>query len=281
MDEFALETPRGFGGPGGPGTRFPGPMSPFAISADLRTVATLQHDGTARMLNTVTRETNLFRAVEPPISIFALSPDGRTLVAGKWQSGINWWDLRRGTNTLTESQGGRALFSGDSRTLAIFSREGSIELWDVPSRSLRTNMTVDPAPNLGGTSGLAAGFSPDNNLLAVACQDDGIRLWDMRTTQLLGVLVGHKQNVYTVAFSPDGKTIATASDDSTLKFWNVATQQELFTIRRLGGGLRALTFSPDGRSLVAGTSSTLLTGGLRVFRAPLFQEIEAEEAINY
>ena len=49
-------------------------------------------------------------------------------------------------------------------------------------------------------------------------------------------------------------------------------------MQRLGGALRALTFSPDGRFLVAGTSATLLTGGLRVFRAPSVQEIDAVEA---
>ena len=158
----------------------------------------------------------------------------------------------------------------------MFNRQGGIEIWDVPSQSLRTNLVVDPAPNLIGSSGFPAGFSPDGTLLAVSCQDDSIRLWDVQTMECRGALIGHKQNVYTVAFSPDGKTIATASDDSTLKFWNVATQQELFAIRRLGGGLRALTFSPDGRFLVAGTSSTLITGGLKVFRAPLFEEIEPE-----
>jgi len=112
----------------------------------------------------------------------------------------------------------------------------------------------------------------------VACQDDAIRVWDVATATLIGTLTGHKQTVYTVAFAPDGTTLASASDDSTLKFWNVPTQQELLTITRLGGGLRALTFSPDGRSLVAGTSSTLMSGGLRIFRAPTLQEIDASEA---
>jgi hypothetical protein len=40
--------------------------------------------------------------------------------------------------------------------------------------------------------------------------------------------------------------------------------------------LRGLTFSPDGRLLVAGTSSTLQTDRLRIFRAPSLQEIDAE-----
>jgi WD40 repeat protein len=296
LDEFPLETSRGFVGPpapgagavAGPGGSGPGmggsgfrmmlPMPMLSISADLRTIATAHFDGTVKLLNTSTRESTTLQLSDQAIHTLALSPDGRTLVTGSRESGLGWRDLRRGTNITVESEGGRALFSGDSRTLAVFNRQGSIELWDVASRSLRTNLVVDPAPNLIGSSGFPAAFSPDGTLLAVACQDDSIRLWDMRTMESRGALIGHKQHVYTVAFSPDGKTIATASDDSTLKFWNVATQQELSAIRRLGGGLRALTFSPDGRFLVAGTSSTLITGGLRVFRTPLFEEIESERA---
>jgi WD40 repeat protein len=142
---------------------------------------------------------------------------------------------------------------------------------------LRTTLPVDSMP-MFGASGSPVSFSPDGRLLAIAGQDDSIAIWNVNRTELLGTLVGHKQYVSTVAFSPDGKTLASASDDSTLKFWNVATQQELLTVRRLGGGLRALTFSSDGRALVAGTSSTLLTGGLRVFRAPSLPEIDVAEA---
>jgi WD40 repeat protein len=283
VEEIPLEAPRGFGAPGGAGGPGPGapifrsPTSVPAISADLKTLVTAHFDGTATLLDTVTRETNALRVAEQFLSMLALSPDGRTLATGDRKQPLRWWDVRHGTNVTAESAGGRPLFSGDSRTLAIFSREG-VELWDVASRSLRTNLVVEPPPNLLGASGFPASFSPDGKLLAIGCQDDAIRLWEVSTATSVGTLTGHKQSVYTVAFSPDGKTLATASDDSTLKFWNVATQQELLSITRLGGGLRALTFSPDGRSLVAGTSSALPSGGLRVFRAPSLREIDAAEA---
>jgi WD40 repeat protein len=284
VDEFPLEAPRfmggvAIGGPGPGGPVFRGRLSMLAaVSADLKTIATPQFDGSVKLLNTSTRATNFLRGSGQPISAFALSPDGRTIVTGGWEGGLRWWDVRQGTNTAFESEGERALFSGDSRTLALFNRGGIIELWNVATRSLRTNLLVEPPPSAGGASGTAASFSPDGKSLAVACQDDAIRVWDVATAALIGTLTGHKQSIYTVAFAPDGTTIASASDDSTLKFWNVPTQQELLTITRLGGGLRALTFSPDGRSLVAGTSSTLVSGGLRIFRAPTLQEIDAAEA---
>ncbi len=281
--EFPLETPRGRGGPGGPGGfgggGFGGPVfrgvSP-AVSGDLRTLATVASDGTIRLWNTDTRETQVLRTPDRAIGTLALSPDGTILVTEGWGA-VRWWDLRHGTNTALESEGNHPLFSADSRTFALFTRENGVEIWDVASRSLRTNLLVESMPGFGA-SGSPVSFSADGTLLAIADQEDSIALWNVKAAQPVGTLVGHKQGVFSVAFSPDGKTLASASDDSTMKFWNIATQQELLTVRRLGGGLRALTFSPDGRALAAGTSSALISGGLRVFRAPALREIDATEA---
>lgn len=261
--EFESEQPRGF-------------RAPVAISADLRTLATMS-EGAAKIWNTETLETTTLRLPDRASGILGLSPDGRTLItASGWDQSIRWWDLRAGTNLMTETEADRALFSPDGRLVALFNREDHVEIWDVATRSLRTEFMVEPG--LAATvSGSQASFSPDGQLLAIACQDDAVRLWGTSDAKLAGTLTGHKQSVVSVAFSPQGRTLATASDDSTLKLWNTATQQELCTIRRLGGGLRALTFSPDGRTLAAGTSSTLPSGALRVFRAPSLAEIDQAE----
>jgi WD40 repeat protein/serine/threonine protein kinase len=278
-EEFILDWARGSGGPGGPG----GPIMmnfrspPPTVSADLRTLATAGTNATIKIWDTEAHDAITLQTPDRVVAMLALSPDGRTLLSAGWQNGLRWWDLRHGTNCLLETECSRALFSADSRTLAMFGRDGHVEIWDAPSHTLRTNFVVESAP-VFGASGVPVGLSPDGQVLAIAGQDDLITLWDVRTAQPTGTLVGHKQAVFSVAFSPDGKTLASASDDSTLKFWNITTLQELLTIRRLGGGLRALTFSRDGRYLVAGTSSTLLSGGVRIFRAPTLRDIERSEA---
>ena len=276
--EFGLDGPRGPGGPGGPG----GPMmmsfrsSLVAVSADLRTLAATGTNATIKIRDTETRDVMTLATPDRIVPMLALSPDGRTLLSAGWQNGLRWWDLRAATNCLLETECSRAAFSADSRTFAVFGREGRVEIWDARSHTLRTNFVVE-SPPVFGASGLPVSLSPDGRLIAIAGQDDAITLWDVRTAQAIGTLVGHKQGVFSVAFSPDGKTLVSASDDSTVKFWNIPTQQELLTIRRLGGGLRALTFSRDGRFLVAGTSSALLSGGVRIFRAPTLREIERSE----
>jgi WD40 repeat protein len=268
-----------------------GPFVPLAISQDLKTLAQALHDGSVRLLNTDSGESTALKADKGPVDFVALSPDGQTLVTSSRGRTLRWWDVRHGTNTVLETEASRVLFSPDGRTMAVFPRGETAELWDVFTRSLRTNLVIDPQAN--GTAASApdnrdfaafspdsrggSAFSPDSRILAVAGQDDTIRLWDVATSKMLGACAGHKQRVFSVAFSPDGKTLATAGNDSTLKLWNVATQQELLTIRRLGGTLRGMMFSPDGRMLVgaSGFVSQSKSGGLRFYRAPLLSEIES------
>jgi WD40 repeat protein len=245
-------------------------MSAVSISEDFKTVAHAFQDGSVKLWNPETHETNTLKVSDRPVELVVLSPDGGTLLTSGRGRNLRLWDLRNGMNTVLATEGHRSLFSRDGRTLASLSRGNTIELWDVASHSLRTNLTVDA--QLGFESAVA--FSADGRLLAVACSDDTIRLLEVATGRPIGTCTGHKQGVLSVAFAPDGKTLATASDDSTLKFWNVATQQELLTVRRLGGALRGLVFSPDGRWLVGGGSFSLQSGGLRFFRAPLFSETD-------
>ena len=255
------------------------PAPAVALSADFKTLAHGLDDGRVQLWNTETHETTTLNALDRPVNQVVLSPDGRSLItAGGFGlgHGLRWWDLRRGTNVVLDSEALRVLLSPDGRTLAAFQRGDTVELWDAGTRSRRTNLVSEVPLRFDPTAPAPpAAFSLDGRLLAVICSDDAVRLWDTATCNLVGTCTGHKQAVSGVAFSPDGKTLATASDDRTLKFWNVATQQELLTIRRLGGALRSVLFSPDGSLLVGRISTSSAMGGLRFYRCPLFRETDS------
>ena len=250
-----------------------GPMPSVALSGDLKFLAHGTKDGGVKLWNTQSGDITHLKASDSPVDLVALSPDGSALVTGGRFQPLRLWDLGAGTNTLLRSEAHRVLFSPDGRTLAAFQRSNTVQLWDVATRSLRTNLTVEPAP------GFVVAYSSDGGILATTAGpsdfDNAIRLWDTATGRLVGTCTGHKQGVFSVAFSPDGKTLATASDDSTLKIWNLATQQELLTIRRLGGTVRGLMFSPDGRLLVGASGFFAREAGIRFYRAPLAKEIDA------
>ncbi|HKS38424.1 MAG TPA: hypothetical protein VJW76_14620, partial [Verrucomicrobiae bacterium] len=264
VQKIQLDVSRGMPGPH---FRFGTPM---AISEDLRTLVQALGDGAIKIRNTETGDTSTLKASDRPVGLVALSPDGRYLVTGEHDQLPRLWDLRTGTNTFLPVESSRVFFSPDGRVLAALNPgENSIQIVDLVTRTVRTNLAIDAQPGFNAN----AAFAPDSRTLAVTYQDDTIRLWDVATGALIGTCAGHKQPVFSVAFSPDGKTLASASDDSTLKLWNVATQQELLTDRRLGGAMSGLMFSPDGRSLVGGSSPFSRTSGLRFFRAPLLSEI--------
>ncbi|MFD9871043.1 XRE family transcriptional regulator [Streptomyces niveus] len=151
-------------------------------------------------------------------------------------------------------------YSGDSRTLATASTDGTTRLWDITDpHGPRTRATLS-----GHTEKVShAAFSPDGHTLATASWDDTARLWDLTDRGTAGsrrstVLRGHTGDVNAVAFSPDGDTLGTASTDGSVRLWDVTDPRR----PRATATLRADTatntatvsvaFSPDGRTLAAG-----------------------------
>jgi WD40 repeat protein len=244
-----------------------------AISQDLSAIAETLEDGKVRLWNTQTRESQILKVSDNGFNMVTLSRDGRELITWGFAQPTRWWDLRTGTNVTVASETRSALFSPDNKTVAFFSRDRPVELWDVPTRTLRQKLE-DSA-----SAGPAAAFSPDGQILATSSGftdvEDAIEIWNTHTGQPEGAFKGHKQPVFSLAFSPDGKTLASASDDSTLRLWNVATQQEMLSIRRLGGAMSRLTFSPDGRILAGLSGFFSDQPQLRFHRARLLTEIDA------
>jgi WD40 repeat protein len=259
------------GGMGGPMPAF-GFLPAIALSANLRVLAQTKSDGTIEFTDTETRETTSLKSTGGRSDIIALSPDARVLIEGKRGEPLRWWELRDRTNALLTLDAHRVLFSPDGRLLAAFQRSNLVELWDVASRSLRTNLLVEPP------LGFSVAFSPDGRLLAtVADPDDlenAVQLWSTDTANLVGRCVGHKQPVLAVAFAPDGRTLASAGADATIKLWNVATQQELLSVRQSANLPLDLRFSPDGRLLVGTGAFFAPHAPLVVFRAPSPAETE-------
>jgi WD40 repeat protein/serine/threonine protein kinase len=240
-----------------------------AVSEDLGTIAQTFHDG-VKLWHTDGSEASILKAADRRVDWLEMSPNGREMITGGRDARLRWWDVRAGTNLVIKSELFRMTFSPDSSTVAGFGRGNSVEIWDVATRSLRTNFVIESQAGFAQTHA----FSQDGRVLAVACMDDSIRLYNTSNGRLTGTFTGHKQVVKSVAFSPDGKTLATASDDSTVKLWHTATQQELLTDRRLGGAVRDLMFSPDGQVLVAGTSMFSGTGRIRLYRAPVVADAD-------
>src|SRR5262249_28455456 len=118
------------------------------------------------------------------------SPDGTLLASGSrdgtaiiWSTGT-WKAVQTLQNPDrgfgSESQAGRSFiddvaFSRDGKTLALASRAGNVQLWDVPTGKLRELLQ-------GHSSAVTAVvFSPDGRTLASGSSDQTVRLWNVAT----------------------------------------------------------------------------------------------------
>ena len=120
----------------------------------------------------------------------------------------------------------------------------------------------------------AGAFSQDHHYFARARPLSLVEVEDAETGRTLGQFRGILQGVHSLAFSPDSHRLAVGSDDrQAVKLWDLPSFQELVTLRGSSSAYTQTRFSPDGNLL--GTMNS--RGVLHVWRAPSWQEIEAEE----
>jgi WD40 repeat protein len=109
--------------------------------------------------------------------------------------------------------------------------------------------------------------SETDKIVDLECADDGhwmvyahgrkATVFDLRTKRRVQELVGHSDNVTSVAVNPNGRRIVTGSLDGTVRLWDSSTGQEIL---RLADKIRAfgdVVWSRDGRFVAAGTALDL------------------------
>ncbi|WP_435011406.1 protein kinase domain-containing protein [Tundrisphaera lichenicola] len=116
-------------------------------------------------------------AARAPVSCVAFSPDGKTLVSGDSEGGLQFWNAAeetlRETRERVSDKGGvwTLAFSPDGKTLAIGGDDGVVRLWDPELAIERLALTGHEAKVH------ALAFSPDGKTLASGDFAGKIRLW--------------------------------------------------------------------------------------------------------
>jgi WD40 repeat protein len=181
------------------------------------------------------------------------SPDGRWLVAGDGNGGVEVWE--QGSEQTRKLDGHtRSLasiaWSRDGKWMATGGQDSTSKIWSIPAFTpahtfQHANMVWEVA------------FSPDSRqLLTVGAEPEG-RRFDVTTgTEILPKLVGHTGWIATCRFSPDGKLIATVSWDHTARVWDATTGLPVATYLH-DDQLRDLAFSPDSKALITVTETAV------------------------
>jgi WD40 repeat protein len=159
--------------------------------------------------------------------------------------------------------------SADGRLLAFGTRQGAVRWLNAETGEL--------VATTGGAQPVAQiAFSPDGSRLASTSVHGTVALWDPSSFSSVTSFRAHLLGASGVAFSPDGRRLATCGGTSrdAVRLWDLSTLRELMTLSGQTAVSSFVAFSSDGRWLAACSRSE---GKLHLWRAPSWEEIEAEE----
>ena len=185
----------------------------------------------------------------------ALSPDGRTGLAGADDQIARLWDLtkRRVIEPLMrhEARITAVAMSHDGKMFVTSDDRGVVRLWDTADRS-RPRHEVQCA---GWIS--CAAFAPDDRTALIGVSylanvagktTQSLVMWDTQTGKLIGAPLRHEAAAFSAMFSPDGRTFVTG-DATGSRLWDRAS---LTVLAGPMGGTDAVpgAFYPNGKDIL-------------------------------
>ena len=205
------------------------------------------------------------------------SPDGRTIAASTWGSGVG------GNVRIFDSHTGEQLkrlyahrenipnieFSPDGLLLTTASTDASIKIWDI-DRAVPVASYVDFAASIQDIE-----YTPDGDYLMIGLgrenqfpdggdtpADSSAILWDLRNRLQSQVYVGHTNWVWTNDISPDASLIASGSGplntpaslddlDATVRIWDAATGKQVIAFEGHTNTVDSVKFLPDSQHVLS------------------------------
>jgi WD40 repeat protein/serine/threonine protein kinase len=186
------------------------------------------------------------------VTAVAFSGDGKTLATSSLDGTVRLWEVgsQRHVKLVGSTAYSAVAITPDGKTLAV------VEQWAQAVRlwdvaSRRERAILTPESEVWSVA-----ISPDGKLLAVGCHDGTIRLWNVATPRELARLAGHEEPVSSVVFSPDGRTLASGGVDLTVRLWDVAARRPRATLPGHTAYVTSVAFSPDGKTLASASNDT-------------------------
>jgi serine/threonine-protein kinase len=230
------------------------------------------------------------------IQALAFTSDGKLLASAGWGHHLQLWECTERELKLRKVLHIRAIhvyalaFLPDDRTLAVGTREGAVELWDVTTGQFRHRLdrgqpTVehllltpdrrtllashengvlhfwrvdgatpshDGSINVTDTSLRALSLTPDGKTLWTADSHKKVQRWDLTTRRATPFDIPEQRIDPPCAFAPDGKTMGLVREDRVLVF-DLATGKVVRSTRIPGDVPQLLRLSPDSTTLLIAT----------------------------
>jgi WD40 repeat protein/serine/threonine protein kinase len=263
--------------------RFAGAEDAVAFSSDSQSLITRM---TNDLLQTFDLKTRAAHESGPsgPVPVLpafpVMSPDRQIVAAGSANGTLTFSSVKKAVVRATISNAFansifQVAFSPNGKLLAAAGREveagrpPAAKVWDVANHKMVKLLAGHTDTVLG------VAFAPDGKTIATCSADNSIKFWDTTTWREILPSLWHKDNVISIAFSSDGRRLASASTDGTIKIWNVSTRREVASLSFDVRPGTYIIFSPDGQML-----ASLVSGSLRLWRAPVHEEIPSQGRLD-
>ena len=193
------------------------------------------------------------------ITCLTASPHGNVIAVGTVERVIHLLDGQLAETGATLSGHGSwvsdVLFLQDN-VLASGSGDGTVRIWDLPSRLTTRVMNAGTAGSLFNAGNVTLAASPDGTQI-LSSRGSEVTLLDLEASAHR-LLAGHSNYAYFATHSPDGTMIASYAYDNKLILWDALTGERLATMPcdetvNLPNGL---AFTHDGNHLIAMSEST-------------------------
>ncbi|KAM9409546.1 WD repeat, SAM and U-box domain-containing protein 1 isoform 2-T2 [Pholidichthys leucotaenia] len=239
-----------------------------AFSAKL--LATCSGDKTLRVYNTHDFAELPFSPLSGhgySVHCCCFSTCGQFLASCSTDATIVVWSMVSGEIEAVLEHPGRSpvricALSPDSTHLVSGASDGTLALWDFPSKQMRRTGAV------ADTTMVACSFSPCSQVFMTGSTYGDLRLWDLNMNQLLAEKNAHDLGVSCCSFAPSILTggqvvrfhLASCGQDSLLKIWVINKfcfgaykMQLLHTLSGQSAPVLSCAYSSDGLLLVSGS----------------------------
>ncbi len=151
------------------------------------------------------------------VTCLAMNNEGKILIVGTEEGGINLWDVSSGLPPLNvkghHSGITTVALSSDGMMAVSGCRDGMVKVWNLGTG----NLVHTFKHHLTSITAIAIGA--DNLTLATGSQDGCICIWHLPRGHLIETFAAHTDRVTAISGWSDGQTFASSSLDSTVKIW--------------------------------------------------------------
>jgi WD40 repeat protein len=222
-------------------------------------------EGRISIIDAVTEgEVQSLKGRDAAITIVALSPDGREVIAGADYGMVTVFDVATGTMIATVTGYISALaYAPDGKQIASADSTTIITVWDNDSGAILSTLA-------GHTEWVnALAYAPDGRRIASGAMDGTIKVWDSDARLCLLTLEGHGAPVNEIAYNPERRHIASTGADGMVRIWDAETGRELHTLRGHTAAVNSVAYTADARHILSGSDD----GTVRIWDAVTGREI--------